>query len=140
MSGSMPSTGRSALEKPSAHERISRIKPREDMSRTKQGTAMKRAALKMSVATSMPTRFLSILDFGPAELTACLAHAAALKASRANWHRQDLPLEGFHVALLFEKPSLRTRSTFQIAVNELGGHSIEPPEYVALGGRESITD
>jgi ornithine carbamoyltransferase len=45
-----------------------------------------------------------------------------------------------HVALLFEKPSLRTRSTFQIAVRELGGHTIEPPEDVALGGRESIED
>jgi ornithine carbamoyltransferase len=98
---------------------------------------MKRAALKMSVVTPMPTRFLSMLDFGPSELTACLAHAATLKANR---FRHERPLEGLHVALLFEKPSLRTRSTFQIAVTELGGHTIEPPEYVALGGRESITD
>ncbi len=44
------------------------------------------------------------------------------------------------MALLFEKPSLRTRSTFQIAVRELGGHTIEPPEDVALGGRESVAD
>jgi ornithine carbamoyltransferase len=44
------------------------------------------------------------------------------------------------VALLFEKPSLRTRSTFQIAVRELGGDTIEPPEDAALGGRESIAD
>ena len=47
---------------------------------------------------------------------------------------------GVHVALLFEKPSLRTRSTFQIAVRELGGDMIEPPDDVALGGRESIED
>ena len=45
-----------------------------------------------------------------------------------------------HVALLFEKPSLRTRSTFQIAVRELGGDVIEPPADVALGGRETIED
>ena len=45
-----------------------------------------------------------------------------------------------HVALLFEKPSLRTRSTFQIAVRELGGDVIEPGNDVALGGRESIAD
>jgi ornithine carbamoyltransferase len=98
---------------------------------------MKRAALKMSVVTPMPTRFLSILDFGPSELTACLSHAATLKANR---FRHERSLDGLHVALLFEKPSLRTRSTFQIAVTELGGHTIEPPEHVALGGRESITD
>ena len=50
------------------------------------------------------------------------------------------PLEGRHIALLFEKPSLRTRSTFQIAVRELGGDVIEPPQDVALGGRETIKD
>ena len=50
------------------------------------------------------------------------------------------PLEGRHVALLFEKPSLRTRSTFTIAVRELGGDVIEPPADVVLGGRETIAD
>ena len=101
---------------------------------------MKRSALKMAVGPAAPTRFLSILDFGPAQLSACLARAAELKAARAAHRRHEQPLEGLHVALLFEKPSLRTRSTFQIAVRELGGHTIEPPEDVALGGRESIGD
>jgi ornithine carbamoyltransferase len=81
-----------------------------------------------------------MLDFGPAELEACLARAADLKAARAARLPQDAPLAGRHVALLFEKPSLRTRSTFQIAVRELGGDVIEPPEEVALSGRESIED
>jgi ornithine carbamoyltransferase len=101
---------------------------------------MKRAALKMAVATTAPTRFLSMLDFGPQELDACLARAAGLKAARAAGRPHEQPLEGLHVALLFEKPSLRTRSTFQIAVRELGGHTIEPQEDVALGSRESIAD
>jgi ornithine carbamoyltransferase len=89
---------------------------------------------------AMPTRFLSILDFGPAELVACLTLAAELKAARAAGRPHVRALEGKHVALLFEKPSLRTRSTFQIAVRELGGDIIEPPQDVALGGRESIAD
>jgi ornithine carbamoyltransferase len=101
---------------------------------------MKRSALKMAIVPAPPTRFLSILDFGPAQLSACLARAAELKTARAAHRRHEQPLEGLHVALLFEKPSLRTRSTFQIAVRELGGHTIEPPEDVALGGRESIED
>jgi ornithine carbamoyltransferase len=102
---------------------------------------MKSAAQrKMSVVSAAPTRFLSMLDFGPAELSACLARAASLKAARSAGRRHEQPLDGLHVALLFEKPSLRTRSTFQIAVRELGGHTIEPPDDVALGGRESITD
>jgi len=85
-------------------------------------------------------RFLSVLDFDRDELTACLELAAALKAARAADVPHERPLEGRHVALLFEKPSLRTRSTFQIAVRELGGDVIEPQEAVTFGGRESIAD
>jgi ornithine carbamoyltransferase len=85
-------------------------------------------------------RFLSMMDIGPSELSACLSLAAELKAARNSRRPHERPLEGQHVALLFEKPSLRTRSTFQIAVRELGGDVIEPPQDVALGHRESIAD
>jgi ornithine carbamoyltransferase len=95
---------------------------------------------KSAITSTMPTRFLSVLDFGPPELASCLELAAELKAARAAGVRHMRPLEGRHVALLFEKPSLRTRSTFEIAVRELGGDVIEPPPDVALGGRESIAD
>jgi ornithine carbamoyltransferase len=102
---------------------------------------MKSTAHRMvSVTHPAPTRFLSILDFGPSDLSACLSLAARLKASRNPGRSRHRPLEGLHVALLFEKPSLRTFSTFQIAVRELGGHTIEPTEDVALGGRETIAD
>ncbi len=97
-------------------------------------------AAQRKVDLAMPLRFLSILDFGPAELDACLRLATALKAARAAGVPHVRPLEGRHIALLFEKPSLRTRSTFQIAVRELGGDVIEPPADVALGGRETIKD
>src|SRR6185295_16214862 len=50
------------------------------------------------------------------------------------------PLAGKHLALLFDKPSLRTRSTFTIAVRELGGDIIEPAADVTLGSRETVTD
>ena len=101
---------------------------------------MHTAAQRKAPAVVTPIRFLSILDFGSAELEACLQLAADLKAARANRLPHVRPLEGRHVALLFEKPSLRTRSTFQIAVRELGGDVIEPPQDVALGGRETIKD
>ena len=87
-----------------------------------------------------PTQFLSILDLSPAELEICLDRAAAMKAERHSKRSQPGPLAGQHVALLFDKPSLRTRSTFMIAVRELGGEVIEPPADVALGGRETIED
>ena len=94
----------------------------------------------MQSATAIPARFLSILDFDHEALNACLDRAGQYKTTRATGVRHDRPLDGRHVALLFEKPSLRTRSTFQIAVHELGGHVIEPSTDVALGGRESIAD
>jgi ornithine carbamoyltransferase len=87
-----------------------------------------------------PMRFLSILDLGPSELQACLHLAAQMKAARAAGARHARPLEGRHIALLFEKPSLRTRSTFQIAVRELGGDVIEPPQDSLTSGRETISD
>ena len=87
-----------------------------------------------------PTQFLSILDLSAAELEVCLERAAAMKAARHAGRAQAKPLSGQHVALLFDKPSLRTRSTFMIAVRELGGDVIEPPADVALGGREAIED
>ncbi len=87
-----------------------------------------------------PSRFLSVLDFDHAQLEACLELAATMKAARAARRAHARPLEGLHVALLFEKPSLRTRSTFTIAIRELGGDVIEPPAEVILGGRETIAD
>jgi ornithine carbamoyltransferase len=85
-------------------------------------------------------RFLSVLDFDADRLEACLDLAASMKAARAARRNHVKPLDGLHVALLFEKPSLRTRSTFTIAIRELGGEVIEPPADVVLGGRETIAD
>src|SRR3954464_10853521 len=89
---------------------------------------------------AFPTRFLSIGDLDAESLVACLELAGRMKTARAARSRHERPLDGLHVALLFEKPSLRTRSPFEIAVRELGGDVIEPPQDVALGGRETIKD
>jgi ornithine carbamoyltransferase len=99
------------------------------------GPAAARAA-----AAWRPTQFLSVLDLTPGELETCLDLAASMKAARHAGRPHQTPLLGRHVALLFDKPSLRTRSTFVIAVRELGGDVIEPPADVALGGRETIED
>ena len=94
----------------------------------------------MRSATAIPSRFLSILDFEHETLDACLELAAQYKAARAAGVPHDRPLDARHIALLFEKPSLRTRSTFQIAVRELGGDVIEPMPAAALGEREPMAD
>jgi ornithine carbamoyltransferase len=92
------------------------------------------------LAPTVTTRFLSIDDVTHEELQACLRLAAEFKAARAAGVAHDRPLKGRHYALLFEKPSLRTRSTFQIAVRELGGNLIEPPREEVFGERETIAD
>jgi ornithine carbamoyltransferase len=85
--------------------------------------------------------FLSVLDLTPQELEALLDLAARFKRDRAAGRVvADRPLDGLHLAMLFEKPSLRTRSTFVIAVRELGGDVIEPPADVAFSTRESVED
>jgi ornithine carbamoyltransferase len=101
---------------------------------------MSLSAASRAAARWHPTQFLSILDVTPLELESCLDLAASMKAARHARRVHATPLQGQHVALLFEKPSLRTRSTFQIAIRELGGEIIEPPSEVALGGRERIDD
>ena len=85
--------------------------------------------------------FLSVLDLAHEELERLLELAAALKPDRgpgASGRRSRS--RGKHVALLFEKPSLRTRTTFVVAVRELGGDVIEPPPDVVFGGRETVED
>ena len=86
--------------------------------------------------------FLTVLDFEPAELEACLLLAARVKRDRPLGKKAPTAnaLGGAHVALLFEKPSLRTISTFEIAVRELGGDIITPFPVAALSEREPAAD
>ena len=98
----------------------------------------------MMTATTTVHRkdFLSVLDFDAADLERCLDLAARLKADRTLGLQAPAAavLNGRHVALLFEKPSLRTLSTFEIAVRELGGHVVTVQPDVALGRREVVAD
>ena len=96
--------------------------------------------------SSAPTRFakdfLSILDLSSAELDRLLSIAGQMKADRRlGPHAPSASaLAGLHVALLFEKPSLRTRSTFEIAIRELGGDALHLPAELAEGTREPLED
>ena len=84
--------------------------------------------------------FLNLFGPSPAELRHLLAEAARLKAARA---RGELghSLAGKTVALIFEKPSLRTRVSFEAAVAQLGGTSLFlAGNEVGLGWRETHAD
>ena len=84
--------------------------------------------------------FLSVLDLRHLELRQVLDLAAGMKRDRRTGRSGRQPLAQKHIALLFEKPSLRTRTTFAVAVHELGGHVVELPAEVTFGGRETPAD
>lgn len=80
--------------------------------------------------------FLSVADLSPANLQTILVTAVALKRDGM----QPL-LMGKELALLFEKPSLRTRVSFTVAMDRLGGRTIYlSPAEVGLGRREPAAD
>lgn len=79
-----------------------------------------------------------VRDLTGAELTSLLNLAADVK--RRPQHYADA-LVGRTVAMLFEKPSLRTRVSFDVAAHELGAHVIYlAPQEVGLGHREAVAD
>src|SRR5919106_39210 len=86
--------------------------------------------------------FLSILDLNPDSLATTLELAAKLKRERVKGLKAPTAqaLNGRHVGLLFEKPSLRTRVTMTIGVRELGGDIVEIPADVMHADREPIND
>ncbi|MXZ91683.1 MAG: ornithine carbamoyltransferase [Chloroflexi bacterium] len=82
--------------------------------------------------------FLTITDISAEETRQLINRAIELKAAAPGGVQ---PLAGKRVALLFEKPSLRTRVSFQIGIAELGGFSLYmSPEEVGLGKREPVSD
>jgi len=83
-----------------------------------------------------PRSFLSISDLTPDEIRALVEDAIKLKSR--GWISL---LKNKTLALLFEKPSLRTRVSFELAMRQLGGEAMYlSPAEVGLGTRESIPD
>jgi len=86
-----------------------------------------------------PKHFLDLRDFSPAALRAMLAEAAKFKRSRGGGSKK--PLAGKTLALIFEKPSTRTRVSFEVAMRELGGDVIVlSPRDMQIGRGETIAD
>jgi ornithine carbamoyltransferase len=85
-------------------------------------------------------RLLSIDDLDPEEIAEVLDSAAALKSGRSPT-TGSAPLAGRSVALIFQKPSLRTRVSFEVGVARLGGTPIVlNAGEIGLGTREAVKD
>ena len=82
---------------------------------------------------------ISVTDFNPDETGALIRRALEMK--QPGQGDAGRPLQGKSVALLFEKPSLRTKVSFMVGIQELGGYSLYMgPDEVGLGTREPVSD
>ena len=81
--------------------------------------------------------FLDIRDFDKERLGALLNTASDMKSG----HDVGQPLDGLHIGMIFEKPSTRTRVSFEVGISQLGG----TPVFLAasdlqLGRGETVGD
>ena len=90
--------------------------------------------------------FINISDLSSKELRSIIEEAKSRKMKRKKFNKsspdKDKPFEGKSMAMIFEKPSTRTRMSFDIAVKQLGGSSIIlNPEGIHYGkGEETLKD
>ncbi|MBT6566069.1 MAG: ornithine carbamoyltransferase, partial [Candidatus Puniceispirillum sp.] len=85
--------------------------------------------------------FLDIRDFNADTLSVILDQAASLKADRKAGSAVAKPLAGKSVAMIFEKPSTRTRVSFEVGITELGGTPlILSANDLQVGRGESVSD
>jgi len=86
----------------------------------------------------MKKDFLALTDLTGDELSALLKRAADLKAGK---DKSACPLIGKNIGLLFEKPSTRTRVSFEVGISQLGGNAIYmSPSEMQLGRGETMED
>ena len=85
--------------------------------------------------------FLDIRDFDTATLQAMLDDAAAMKSALKGGVQTAKPLAGKTVAMIFEKPSTRTRVSFEVGISQLGGTPLMlSAQDLQIGRGESIED
>ena len=83
---------------------------------------------------------ISLADLTREQLEEILTLAQRLKADRKSGWPHPL-LAGKTLAMIFEKPSLRTRVTFEVGIAQLGGHAVYlAPQDIGLGTRETVAD
>jgi ornithine carbamoyltransferase len=88
----------------------------------------------------MKRDFLALDALSRAELEEILHLAATMKRELKAGRREPL-LAGKSLAMIFEKPSLRTRVTFEVGMTQLGGYAVYlTPSDIRLGERESVGD
>jgi ornithine carbamoyltransferase len=99
---------------------------------------MTASSVSLTIPVSLAKDLLTGAEWGPAETRDLLERTADIKARPS---RYASVLRNKHIALIFEKPSLRTRVTFEVGIQSMGGFVVFLDHTQArLGERESIPD
>ena len=99
---------------------------------------MKRQTRKPARRGMRGRDFVSVDDFSTGEIQSIIKLARDMKVHPGRYRKS---LDGKMMALIFEKPSLRTRTTFTVGIKQLGGDSLLlTPADISLGKRESVYD
>src|SRR3546814_557809 len=97
------------------------------------------SSLRPATNNTKPRHFLDLSDFDAAALRQMLDWGVAYKGGRLPAGKA--PLAGKRLAMVFEKPSTRTRVSFEVAMTDLGGHvTILGQAESQLGRGETIAD
>ena len=97
--------------------------------------------MNTSASSLVGRDLLSVADLSADEVLRVYETATRLKSEfRATRRHSNPPLPGRTLAMLFQKPSLRTRVSFEAGMVQLGGHAIYLTHDVVLGARESVRD
>ncbi len=91
--------------------------------------------------STAPRHFLDLFDVPTAELRSILDASVAIKKQLKSGAKPDKPLDGKTLAMIFDKPSTRTRVSFDVGMRQLGGEAIMlTGAEMQLGRGETIAD
>src|SRR5207302_10982387 len=98
-----------------------------------------RDCLKVGMSANGIRHFLDLADIPKPELRGMIEASRAMKARRRR--AAALPLAGTTLAMIFERESTRTRVSFEVAMQQLGGHALKlSGKEMQLGRGETIAD
>lgn len=111
---------------------------------TRASRAMSTSALRWGGVAAPPRNMLKISDFNRAEISSTLALAAAVKADMnkpLEEQKYSDSMKQKTLLMFFQKPSLRTRISFETLMTQCGGHSIYyATDSGPMGAKESLSD
>jgi ornithine carbamoyltransferase len=106
----------------------------------KRGIGMKITVTAKQLSHFKGKDFLTLSEWMPEDVSAVLELAVQVKSNKTCW-KDRAPLKGKSVAMIFDKPSTRTRVSFEVGIAQLGGHAlILERDSLQVGRGETVED